>query len=320
MEDCVKVVEAIKTQNAGNPWPPDEIAKAIKIKSRSSNLSEVIRSANLYGLVDGSYRATAVSLTEIGRRLAYPKSDEELQQAKKDALLSVDLFKRVISHYKDGIIPDSPYINNTLTREFKLNASFHDEFVTVLRKNLGFVDRVFDSKGLAPPLERQAAVATAGSHTSKTRLRVFVIMPFAEHAGESRSEGFFKEVYTSVVKPACERAGFDPSTADRKGSDIIHTTILREILEADIVVADLTDHNPNVMFELGLRMALGSQPVCIIKSKDTGRVFDVDNVLRVYEYSQNLWPSTVEQNVQNSLSTLRLHGRHATQVRATWKF
>ena len=36
LEDCVKVVEAIKTQNAGNPWPPDEIAKAIKIKSRSS--------------------------------------------------------------------------------------------------------------------------------------------------------------------------------------------------------------------------------------------------------------------------------------------
>src|SRR6266487_1093309 len=29
LEDCVKVVEAIKTQNAGNPWPPDEIAKAI---------------------------------------------------------------------------------------------------------------------------------------------------------------------------------------------------------------------------------------------------------------------------------------------------
>jgi hypothetical protein len=27
LEDCIKVVEAIKTQNAGNPWPPDEIAK-----------------------------------------------------------------------------------------------------------------------------------------------------------------------------------------------------------------------------------------------------------------------------------------------------
>ena len=122
-------------------------------------------------------------------------------------------------------------------------------------------------------------------------------MPFAEHATQARSEGFFKELYSSIIKPACERAGFEPSTADRKGSDVIHTTILREILEADIVVADLTDHNPNVMFELGLRMAMGAKPVCIVKSKDTGRVFDVDNVLRVYEYNQNLWPSTVEQNI-----------------------
>jgi hypothetical protein len=68
-------------------------------------------------------------------------------------------------------------------------------------------------------------------------------------------------------------------------------------LEADIVVADLTDHNPNVMFELGLRMAIAKKPVCIIKSKDTGRIFDVDNVLRVHEYSENLWNSTVERDV-----------------------
>jgi len=69
-------------------------------------------------------------------------------------------------------------------------------------------------------------------------------MPFVERDSDGRAEGFFKEVYSSVIKPACEKAGFEPATAERRGSDIIHTTILREILEADIVVADLTDHNP----------------------------------------------------------------------------
>jgi hypothetical protein len=109
---------------------------------------------------------------------------------------------------------------------------------------------------------------TAGKSTP----RAFVIMPFAERDITRRSEGFFKEVYSSIIKPACDSAGFFATTADRKGSDIIHTTILKEILEADIVVADLTDHNPNVMFELGLRMAIAKKPVCIIKTKDTGRV------------------------------------------------
>ena len=286
----MKVVEAIKTQNSGNPWPPDEIAKAIKIKSRSSNLREVIRSTNQYGLTDGTYRSASISLTDLGRRVAYPQSDDEFVQAKKDALLSVDLFKRVIAHYKDGNIPDPPFVNNTLTREFNLAPALHADFLRLLRKNLTFVGSVFEGQSLRSHERRPAGVQTKSGvlSSSSTELRAFVIMPFAEHAEKSRNEGFFKELYTALIRPACERAKFEPCTADRKGSDIIHTTILREILEADLVIADLTDHNPNVMFELGLRMALGSKPVCIMKSKDTGRVFDVDNVLRVYEYNQNL--------------------------------
>lgn len=57
-----------------------------------------------------------------------------------------------------------------------------------------------------------------------------------------------------------------------------------------------TDHNPNVLFELGLRMA-AEKPVALIKSAGTGRVFDVDNMLRVYEYQPNLWRSTVETDL-----------------------
>lgn len=218
--------------------------------------------------------------------------------ARRAALLSVDLFKRVIAHYKGGKIPDPPFVNNTLTREFGLPTDFHDEFLKTLRKNLEYVEDISEwaSSGIVGSDASTRGKGTAAV-TSKTSLRAFVIMPFHEREGTGRSEGFFKEVYTSIIRPACERAGFESITADRKGSDIIHTTILREILDADIVVADLTDHNPNVMFELGLRMAMGKKPIAIVKSKDTGRVFDVDNVLRVYEYNQNLWTSSVEKDI-----------------------
>ena len=64
-------------------------------------------------------------------------------------------------------------------------------------------------------------------------------------------------------------------------------------MEADLVVADLTEHNPNVMFELGLRMA-EDKPVVLIKAQGTGPLFDVDNMLRVFEYNPNLWQTTIE--------------------------
>lgn len=111
-------------------------------------------------------------------------------------------------------------------------------------------------------------------------------MPFVER-NENRPTGFFKEVLDSLLIPAGIDADFTVETANKQGSDVIQSTIINDLLEADLVIADLTDHNPNVLFELGVRMA-ADKPVALIKTRDTGRIFDVDNMLRVYEYNQNL--------------------------------
>jgi hypothetical protein len=67
-------------------------------------------------------------------------------------------------------------------------------------------------------------------------------------------------------------------------------------MEADLVIADLTEDNPNVLFELGLRMA-EDRPVVLIKAKGTGPLFDIDNMLRVFAYNPNLWQTTVEKDM-----------------------
>jgi nucleoside 2-deoxyribosyltransferase len=64
-------------------------------------------------------------------------------------------------------------------------------------------------------------------------------------------------------------AGFVVETAKRQGSDVIQSTISNELLDADLVIADLTDHNPNVLFELGLRIA-EEKPVALIKTATPG--------------------------------------------------
>jgi hypothetical protein len=74
---------------------------------------------------------------------------------------------------------------------------------------------------------------------------------------------------------------------------VIHSTIVNSLLDADLVVCDLTDHNPNVLFELGMRMH-HDKPVALVQAEGTTRIFDVDNVLRVLAYNPNLWSSTLE--------------------------
>ena len=70
-----------------------------------------------------------------------------------------------------------------------------------------------------------------------------------------------------------------------------------ELVEADLVIADLTDHNPNVLFELGIRIAL-DKPVFLIRAKLTTSIFDVDNLMRVCEYDSRLWKTTIETDIQ----------------------
>ncbi len=73
---------------------------------------------------------------------------------------------------------------------------------------------------------------------------------------------------------------------------MIQSTIVNDLLDADLVVCDLTEHNPNVLFELGLRIR-EEKPVVLVKARGTGPIFDVDHMLRVVEYSPNLWPSSL---------------------------
>ncbi len=62
------------------------------------------------------------------------------------------------------------------------------------------------------------------------------------------------------------------------------------------MIVDLTEHNPNVLFELGWRIAL-EKPVALIRALGTKPIFDVDSMLRVYDYNPRLWKSTLEEDL-----------------------
>jgi hypothetical protein len=59
---------------------------------------------------------------------------------------------------------------------------------------------------------------------------------------------------------------------------------------------------------LGIRIAQ-KKPVALIKASGTGRIFDVDNMIRVFEYQTTLWKSSIEAD----LPSLTEH------IRGTWE-
>ena len=120
-------------------------------------------------------------------------------------------------------------------------------------------------------------------------------MPFSEKTS-AYPKGYFDEVLKHLITPAAVKANFTATTAKKAGSEVIQSTIVNDLDAADLVIVDLTEHNPNVLFELGMRIAF-NKPVCLILAKGTPAIFDIDHMLRVYDYNPCLWQSTLAIDV-----------------------
>lgn len=313
LEEAVRIPVALKEQYGGNAQPPANVAAALGYKSAANNSFFYQAAASRdFGLTTGGRDSALIGMDDRGKRYAYASSSDTERQVLREAFLSVEVFRKVFEYYKGPELPEKKYLSNVLESEFGLSPEVHDEFIELYKHNTAFVGlRAADapagaleaesttSAGLRPEV---VAVDEPEGDTSDRR-RCFVIMPFGERTAEYRP-GFFQEVLKSVIGPAGKQAGFSVSTASREGSDVIQSTIVNRLLDDDLVIADLTEHNPNVLFELGMRMAF-DKPIVLIKAKGTRPIFDVDNMLRVFEYEPSLWPSTVDIDVPNLAQFIR---------------
>ncbi|MFJ9894567.1 hypothetical protein ACIQPR_14735 [Streptomyces sp. NPDC091280] len=89
--------------------------------------------------------------------------------------------------------------------------------------------------------------------------------PHAAHGGPER-EAFEHHlaVFEEVIAPACEKYGISAVRADGIAhAGDINEQICRHVVESDLVVADVSGGNPNVMYELGLRHITGKPTIHI---------------------------------------------------------
>ncbi|MCJ7654443.1 MAG: hypothetical protein MUO97_03940 [Dehalococcoidia bacterium] len=101
----------------------------------------------------------------------------------------------------------------------------------------------------------------------RKKKKCFVIMPFS--GTESCNEEKWKEIFDHIIKPAVEdcRLGYKCERSLPERENIIKG-ILRALSEADVVIADLTDGNPNVFYELGVRHTLTKRTILIAQGKE----------------------------------------------------
>jgi hypothetical protein len=98
-----------------------------------------------------------------------------------------------------------------------------------------------------------------------------VIMPISSIDG--CTEEHWSEV-REILFDAIRKAGFRPNlVSDSEYIGVIHKRIIMNLFDNPIVVCDVSGRNPNVMFELGMRLAF-DKPTILVKDEVTNFSFD----------------------------------------------
>ena len=115
----------------------------------------------------------------------------------------------------------------------------------------------------------------------------FVVMGFGEKTDYQTQRTLnLDKTYKGIIKPAVEESGLTCIRAD----DIIHSGVIdkpmyENLLDADLVIADLSTTNPNAIYELGVRHALRPNTTIILAESQFKFPFDLASVLiRSYEH------------------------------------
>jgi hypothetical protein len=107
-------------------------------------------------------------------------------------------------------------------------------------------------------------------------------MPFGR--GGTDQERHYLQVYDRIIRMPLQEAGFTCQRADEQSEfGPVPEQVITGLRTADLVVADLSGNNPNVLYELGFRHALDRPLVLIVDDPDK-LPFNV-RTLRTHRYS-----------------------------------
>ncbi|MGH8729757.1 MAG: hypothetical protein ACREV9_16725 [Burkholderiales bacterium] len=128
----------------------------------------------------------------------------------------------------------------------------------------------------------------------------------------------YKEVYSEVYKQVCAANKLDCWRVDeisRPGS--ITRDIVEGIIDAEIIIADLTGRNPNVFYELGIAHSVGNKT--IMTAQNIGDVpFDVRNYrVLVYDQTSRKLRGDLDKAIKELLTALDRTSNPFQEVAAT---
>lgn len=307
VDKSLRIPQAILEQNAGKECTVKEAAGFLGVGAAGPFTVEV-SSGIKYGFL-ARPSAGRIAVTDRAKRVLRPQEPNDKLEALREAILDAPVFSEVYGHYRGENLPDDQFLQNALVDKFKVPSDKVAEFKEVFLSSLQEAGLLSEHEGKVRVVDVSTAAEVAGGVSPTLKKlersvkvgatdRCFVMMPFAPPLG-----GYYESVY----KPAIERAGLQPVRADAEifGAGKIMDQVWSGIRAAKVLVAELTQRNPNVFYELGLAHAL-EKPVVLVSSNEDDVPFDLHHIRVIYyDVTDPFWGQKLISKVaENILSAI----------------
>ena len=97
LEEALRLPEVILDHYAGKPASPLQVAKALNVDPKGSQIKLLSGAAMAYGLIEGGAQAASISVTDLARRILRPKEENQDLAAKREAVLMPRSFRRILT-------------------------------------------------------------------------------------------------------------------------------------------------------------------------------------------------------------------------------
>jgi hypothetical protein len=129
----------------------------------------------------------------------------------------------------------------------------------------------------------------------------------------------FIHVLEHLFIPSVKACGLEPIPPLVAGSDVIHGEIVKNLSASSLVLCDMSQLNPNVFFEFGIRTALNKSVALVVDDKTRRIPFDT-GIINYHKYESDLRPWAIEDERAKLTKHIEKTLESDPDKNALWKY
>jgi len=328
MKEVINLAAALYSEGSGLPVRRLTVFDALGRAPDSGPGRALITASTKYGLTKGSYTAEILELTDLGKSVVDPQSKpREKARAKiMCAISNIEVFNIVYESLISKKLPSRAFLLDAF-RGLEVAEKHVEECADTFILNLQFVGLMQNLSGaervisIDAVLDDLPAAKTVDPMISGMNLKkvvgikdvvpkeilgksCFMVTPIGEEGSEERKHADL--IMGSYIEPVVEEFGLTVVRADKiQKTGMITRQIFDYLINAELVIADLSFSNPNVFYELAIRHAMRKPVIQIIRTGDK-LPFDINQIRTIHIDLSDVYAAipqinTVQTEIRNQI-------------------